>query len=214
MMQSVSFEVEKLRKTFNRQLIFTDVSFMLRETGSLVIAGKNGSGKSTLLKILVGVLSQTKGSIKISLDGKELPRKGEFRYTGFVSPYLQLYDEFTAWENLVLINKIRCSSATDVYLTSLLERVNLTRARNQLVKTFSSGMKQRLKYAFALIHKPPILMLDEPTANLDSEGKEAVHRIITEQKQRGIVIVATNEPDEIAWCDSMLNLDELKGTGK
>ncbi len=209
-MSGLKFEVTGLSKTYNRRIIFSQVSFSLDNGGSIIIGGRNGSGKSTLLKILIGVLSQTKGTITVSVDGKEINKPELFRSIGFVSPYLQMYDEFSAFENLDLYRKIRNINTPDEILHSLLERVNLTPAKNQLVRTFSSGMKQRLKYAFALLHQPPILLLDEPTANLDSEGKAIVHQIVNEQKQRGLVIIATNEPDEIKWGDSVLNLDEFK----
>ncbi|TAK63966.1 MAG: ABC transporter ATP-binding protein, partial [Bacteroidetes bacterium] len=204
--------VQQLSKTFNRKLIFSNVTFNLKESGSLIIGGKNGSGKSTLLKILIGVLTQSKGAIAISVHGKAVKREEQFKYCGFVSPYLQMYDEFTALENLHFVKKIRGVQASDEFILSLLERVNLSAAKNQLVRTYSSGMKQRLKYAFGLLHQPPILMLDEPTANLDSEGKATVHAIVEEQKQKGILIVATNEPDEIKWGDTIINLDEFKNS--
>ncbi|MBI5214246.1 MAG: ABC transporter ATP-binding protein [Ignavibacteriae bacterium] len=209
-MNGLRFEVAGLSKTYNRRSIFSQVSFTLNEGDSIIIGGRNGSGKSTLLKILIGVLSQTKGTISVSVDGKEVKKQDLFRSIGFVSPYLQMYDEFTALENLDLYRKIRTINVADEMLSSLLERVNLTQAKNQLVRTFSSGMKQRLKYAFALLHQPPFLLLDEPTANLDSEGKAIVHEIVQEQKKRGLIIIATNEPDEIKWGDSVLNLDEFK----
>ncbi len=214
MKQTVTFEVDALTKTFNRKLIFSNVNFKLSQSGSIIIAGRNGSGKSTLLKILIGVISQTKGSINIKIDGKKITKQDLFKYIGFVSPYLQMYDEFTAWENLEFYKKIRCVEASDDFLNSLIERVNLPHAKHQMVRTFSSGMKQRLKYAFALLHRPPILILDEPTANLDSEGKGAVQQIVQEQKEHGIAIVASNEPDEMAWCDGVLNLDEFKVQAK
>ncbi len=210
MKQKVSFEVETVSKTFNRKLIFSNVNFKLSESGSIIIAGRNGSGKSTLLKILIGVISQTKGNINVEIDGKKVTKQDLFRYIGFVSPYLQMYDEFTAWENLEFYKKIRCVDASDQYMNSLIERVNLPHAKHQMVRTFSSGMKQRLKYAFALLHRPPILILDEPTANLDSEGKATIQNIVREQKEHGIAIVASNEPDEMQWCDGVLNLDEFK----
>jgi heme exporter protein A len=213
MMSGLRFEVTGLSKTFNRRIIFSQVNFALEHGDSIIIGGRNGSGKSTLLKILIGVLSQTKGTFAVSVDGKEVKKENLFRSIGFVSPYLQMYDEFTAFENLDLYRKIRTISVPDEILHSLLERVNLTNAKNQLVRTFSSGMKQRLKYAFALLHQPPILLLDEPTANLDSEGKAIVHQIVEEQKQRGLIIIATNEPDEIKWGNSVLNLDEFKTKG-
>lgn len=95
-------------------------------------------------------------------------------------------------------------------IKNVLERVNLYSRRDDLVRGYSSGMKQRLKYACALLHDPIVLILDEPTSNLDSEGVEMVWAIAEEQKKNGILIVATNEPEELKMCDEVINLDELK----
>lgn len=71
---------------------------------------------------------------------------------------------------------------------------------------YSSGMRQRLKYAFALLHRPPVLLLDEPTANLDSAGVEMARSVIEEQRNHGLAVVATNEQSEVAWGDSVIAL--------
>ena len=85
--------------------------------------------------------------------------------------------------------------------------MGLASRAHDFVRTFSSGMKQRLKYACALLHDPPILLLDEPTANLDAEGHSIVRTIIDEQKRRSLVIVATNETEEVMWCCQAIDLD-------
>ena len=206
-MGSVSFQVSSLRKDFNRRSIFPDVSFSLRERDSLVITGCNGAGKSTLLKVLAGVLSSTQGLINISIEGNEIHSIDRFQCIGFVSPYLQLYEEFTAWEMIELIRNIRGVGVSTEFLKELLNRVNLYERRDDFLRTYSSGMKQRMKYACALVHQPPILILDEPTANLDKEGSAIVLRIVQEQKERGIVVIATNDEEEIPWCGKRISLD-------
>jgi heme exporter protein A len=206
-MPAILFQGSNLKKVFNRNTIFSDIHIELRETQSLAITGRNGSGKTTLLKILAGVSSATKGSVEFSLGGSPIDPIDWFRFLGFVSPYLQLYDEFTAWENLDLARRIRAIHAENSRLQTLLERVGLSQRNDNPVRTFSSGMKQRLKYACALLHDPPVLLLDEPTANLDVDGKSMVQAIIKEQRQQGVVVIATNEPDEVTWSGSILNLD-------
>ena len=206
-MASVTIHASNLRKDYNRRTIFSDISFSLKAWESLVITGRNGAGKSTLVKVLAGVLSSTRGTVSIAEDGKDIHRNDHFRYLGFVSPYLQLYEEFTAWELLELVRRIRGIEAPDELLKALLTRVDLYDRRNDFVRTYSSGMKQRMKYACALLHLPPILMLDEPTANLDQQGCEIVMDIVKEQKQRGIVIVATNEEEETSWCEKTISLN-------
>jgi heme exporter protein A len=118
-----------------------------------------------------------------------------------------MYDEFTAVENVVILESMRTGRAPAVAeVESLLGEVGLAARRHDRVGTFSSGMKQRVKYATALIHRPPLLILDEPTANLDDEGTAFVHRVVERQRESGIVVVATNEASEAAWCSSRIEL--------
>ena len=209
-MQEIVFTVEGISKTFNRRKIFEDIHFSLHQSHSLAITGKNGSGKSTLVKILSNVLSPTRGNIDLTIDGKKVPAADRFNYLGFVAPYLQLYDEFTGLENLQLFRNIRGLNTSKESLEELLCSVNLLERRNDFVRTYSSGMKQRLKYAFALFHNPPILILDEPRSNLDAEGIATAYKIIEEQQQHGIVIIATNDDDDLAHCKHIIDLNVKK----
>lgn len=210
-MSSLEFSAAGIGKTFNRRKIFSGIEFVLHEGESLAIAGRNGSGKSTLLKILAGVLSPTRGTVALSLHGTTVAPAERFTAIGMVSPYLQLYDEFTGWENLDFLRRIRAIEVPDSDLTDLLRRVNLLPRKDDEVRTYSSGMKQRLKYAFALLHRPPLLLLDEPASNLDAEGIETVRGIIADQKGRGALIIATNDPADIEYCDRTIDLNAQAG---
>jgi heme exporter protein A len=212
------FDIRALKKTFGRRTIFHDLSFQLKTHDALGVAGRNGSGKSTLVKILAGILSPTAGWVELSLGGRSISADRRYESIGFVSPYLQMYDEFTGWENLELIGRIRGTGAPSDVIASLLRRVRLFDRKDHLVRTYSSGMKQRLKYAFALLHQPTILILDEPTSNLDAEGIEMVHGIMEESKEQGILIVATNEDRDLEPCTSVVDLNAFapgdKGGGR
>ncbi len=210
-MARIEFSAAGISKTFNRRKIFSGIEFALRENDSLAITGRNGSGKSTLLKILAGVLSATRGTVTMALDGALIQQSDRHASVGLVSPYLQLYDEFTGWENLDLFRRIRAVAVPDAMLTELLQRVNLLSRKDDEVRTYSSGMKQRLKYAFALLHRPPLLLLDEPTSNLDAEGIATVREIIREQKERGVLIIATNDPEDIGYCSRSIDLNVQPG---
>lgn len=199
-----------IKKSFGRLLVFDSINFELTNNSSLAVAGKNGSGKSTLLKIIAGLLSPSSGEVIYQINGKKIDKLDWFKFVGFVAPYLQLYDEFTGYENLEILAKIRGVKNYKGKIEDILERVNLYSRRNDFVRGYSSGMKQRLKYACALLHDPIVLILDEPTSNLDPEGVEMVWAIAEEQKRKGILIVATNEPEELKICDEVINLDELK----
>ncbi len=207
----VKLQLSDISKTFNRRVIFSGLSLSLENTASLTVTGKNGSGKSTLMKIIAGVLSPTRGTVGISADGKTLHRADHYTLFGFVSPYLQLYDEFTGFENLDLTLHIRGLRRQRDHIKEALDRVGLGDRGSDLLRTYSSGMKQRLKFAAAIIHHPQILLLDEPTSNLDESGKEIVHGIIREQREHGLLIVATNESDELGFCDQILRLDPQTG---
>jgi len=200
-MKRIALTASGVAKEFNSRKIFENISFSLSSPSSLAITGKNGAGKSTLSKILAGLIGSTKGSLTYKLNEKQVGIE-EFKHSiGFVSPYLNLYDEFTALENLQILSRIRAiTQQNEVRMKELLNLVNLWKRRDDLVGTFSSGMKQRLKYVFALLHNPIVLILDEPTSNLDEEGIEFVQRIMKQQKEEGVLIVATNDKEEADRC--------------
>jgi heme exporter protein A len=202
----MKFSATNLQKKFGRRLVFSAVSFSLEKGDALSIAGKNGSGKSTLAKICAGVLSPNNGTIDFFLNETLLPFERRFQYIGFVAPYLQLYDEFTPSEHIEFLRRVRNQILHSSDTDSLLERVKLLSRKNDFVRTFSSGMKQRLKYALALLHSPSLLILDEPTSNLDEEGRIVVFEIIREQRERGMIIVATNEQPEVELCNKHIQL--------
>ena len=196
-----------ITKEFNRRTIFRDVSVSLSQGDSLAITGRNGSGKSTLVKVVAGLLSATRGKVEYSIDGKPLDIDNLRCHIGFVSPYLQLYDEFSGSENLELLSKIRSEVGIDRgRIQEVLETVGLWERRSDYVRTYSSGMKQRLKYAFAVLHRPSLLILDEPTSNLDHDGIAMVKKVVDEQKNQGVLIVATNDADEAGWCSANIEL--------
>jgi len=206
-MSSMTLALTGVTKEFNRRSIFRDVSFSLGSGDSLAITGRNGSGKSTLVKIVCGLLSPTRGTIEYANGGKSIEGEDVRNHIGLVSPYLQLYDEFSGMENLELLTAIRSDRALENGLIEeALNDVGLWERRNDFLRTYSSGMKQRLKYAFAVVHRPDILILDEPTSNLDKNGIEMVMRRVSEQKKGAILIVATNDADEATWCAKKIEL--------
>jgi heme exporter protein A len=181
-------------------LVFRDISFALSPGDSLAVTGKNGSGKSTLVKILAGLLSPSGGSVTYETSGVRLSHDEVRPSLGFVSPYLQYYEEFTAVEILSIIARIRSSDPDPARRRPLMEQFNLWERKDDVVRTYSSGMKQRLKYVVALEHSPSVLLLDEPTSNLDEEGIRAVRTVLAEYATSGVLVIATNDASEAAWC--------------
>ena len=98
----------------------------------------------------------------------------------------------------------------DARAALLLKQFSLYEKRNDELRTYSSGMKQRLKYCAALLHEPPLLVLDEPCANLDEEGIAVVRDVMTHQKRAGILIIATNDRDDLTYADSVVTVERAK----
>lgn len=202
--------LNNLSKTFERRKIYSNINYTFSGNGIFGIAGSNGSGKSTLIKIIAGILSPTKGTAEIILDNRKIESEELHSVIGFVAPYLILYDEFSAEENLILSAKIRGINYNAEKTDELFSKFLLYERRKDLLKTYSSGMKQRMKFIFSMIHNPPFLLFDEPTSNLDVEGKESVYSLIKEVSQNSLVLIASNEESDLAICSDVLQLAEFK----
>ena len=209
-MSDYSIQTLSLTKAFGRRLIFKEINFVWEKNGIFGISGPNGSGKSTLVKIIAGLLSSTKGKIIHKNSDKEIISEKLHDHIGFVSPYLVLYEEFSAWENLEIFAKIRGIILDEERVKKYMEEFLIYDRRNDLVKTYSSGMKQRLKFVFALMHLPQVLIFDEPTSNLDEGGKKVVYNIIQNEGKDRIVIIASNEKNDLEFCDDILYLEKDK----
>lgn len=209
-MTDFSLQVHSLQKSFGRRLVFNGITFNLNKPGVFGISGPNGSGKSTLIKILAGINSPSKGQVIHSYNGKAIISEKLHNYIGFVSPYLVLYDEFSAWENLSYFASIRKVSFDKTKVENLLAQFLLLNRKDDLVKAYSSGMKQRLKFIFALMHSPQFIFLDEPTSNLDDEGKKTVYNLIKSEGDKAIVVVASNEKNDLLYCTEVMDLNNYK----
>ena len=209
-MSDYSLQSDSLSKSFGRRLIFSNINFQWQEKGIFGISGPNGSGKSTLVKIIAGLISPSKGKLIHKNSGGEILSEKLHNHIGFVSPYLVLYEEFSAWENLKIFAEIRGVTFDEARVLSYLKEFLLENRKDDLVKTYSSGMKQRLKFIFALMHSPEVLIFDEPTSNLDDEGKKVVYKIINDEGKQRVVIVASNETRDLELCNEVLLLEKYK----
>jgi heme exporter protein A len=209
-MSDYSLQSDSLSKSFGRRLIFSNINFQWAEKGIFGISGPNGSGKSTLVKIIAGLISPSKGKLIHKNSGGEIIPEKLHNHIGFVSPYLVLYEEFSAWENLKIFAEIRGVTFDEARVLFYLNEFLLENRKDDLVKTYSSGMKQRLKFIFALMHSPEVLIFDEPTSNLDDDGKKVVYKIINDEGKHRIVIIASNETKDLELCSELLLLEKFK----
>ena len=199
-------ELNDIAAGYGARRVLAGLTLTLCGGETLVVAGANGSGKSTLLRLICGLQRPTAGTITY-IAGERRARPEEARdLVGWVAPDLQLYRELTALENLHFFARVRGLRRTTAELEALLEAVELGGRGDDLLAAYSSGMAQRLRYAYALLHAPPVLLLDEPTATLDERGAALVERIVARQRERGITVVATNDPRELRWGDHILRL--------
>jgi heme exporter protein A len=206
-MSGVSVEFARVSKRYGSRTVLASVSGTLESGQVLVVAGPNGSGKSTLLNILAGVLRPSRGEVTYRGGDGPVPRARWFERLGMAAPDMSVYEELSALENLHFFARLRGLAVADAVLRDLLVNLGLpAREQTRLVGTYSSGMKQRVKLAQAVLHEPPVLMLDEPSSNLDAAGHEAVAGLVARFRPRAAVAVATNDPREIAWGDARIDL--------
>jgi heme exporter protein A len=189
----ISLDLRDISKSFGPLDVFSGISIST-QSGCVVVAGPNGSGKSTLLRIIAGLLAPTSGEVIIKRDGHRVGAGGQREVVGLV-----------ATENLRFFARVRGLRKTDAELREALARLGLAGREDDRLAAYSSGMRQRVKYAFALVHDPPVLLLDEPSANLDEAGVSVVESVINERR-RGIVVLATNDPSELRYGDQVLRL--------
>ncbi|NOX88236.1 MAG: ABC transporter ATP-binding protein [Calditrichaeota bacterium] len=197
---------EQIVKRFGTHLILRNINFEVRSGSSLVITGANGSGKTTLVKILSNLIAPTRGRVIYQNEKGSIPRDHMYRFIGLVGPYLQLYQELTAQENLVFFARMREVSDYENRIAFLMERLGLKGREKDPVKAYSSGMQQRLKYVCALLHEPEILFIDEPRSNLDQQGVDTVYEILSEQKKDKILVVATNDREDLRLADQIIKV--------
>ncbi len=204
-------QAKNLGKRFATRILFRDLEFSVEGGRSLAVTGANGTGKSTLLRILAGVLSASKGEVLLFEGERVVPRERHPLRVGLVAPYLNAYDGFSPRENLQFIGRVRRLANAAERIASTLEAVGLSERMNDPVSTFSSGMKQRVKFAAALLPEPAVLLLDEPRVNLDAAGLDMVVRLIERQRAAGgVVIVATNDPEEAEQHGRVLRIEDFR----
>jgi heme exporter protein A len=204
--QDIQLELDDVGAGYGARRVLAGVTLTLRTGETLVVAGQNGSGKSTLLRLICGLQRPTSGRVAYITGGQRRGPEQARDLVGWVAPDLQLYRELTALENLAFFASLRGLRRSRAELGALLEEVGLAGRGDDLLAAYSSGMAQRLRYAYALLHQPPVLLLDEPTVTLDERGAALVERVVAAQRQRGITVIATNDPRELRYGDYVLKL--------
>lgn len=203
--------LKEISRAFGQQTIFKQLNYNFEQGETYAVLGGNGSGKSTLLSILYSSLSPTKGSISWTLNGKNVPvSKVPFRVS-LSGPYYELIEELTALEFLDFHQKFK-PFIKGISSAKLLEIAKLEQARNKEIQHFSSGMKQRFKLALSLLADVDLILLDEPTSNLDPTASKWYHELVQTYRGKRTLIVGSNfNSAEMGFCTHQLNITDYKG---
>lgn len=183
--------VEGLSKTYENGTIAVDgISFSLNKGEIFGFLGPNGAGKTTTIKLLCGMLNPSKGNCQVLNIDPTKNAKELHQVIGVVTEHAGMYDHMTAYENLQFYGQLfgMSHSECEEQINLLLKRLNLLDAMNKKLSTFSTGMRQRLSLARALLHNPQILFLDEPTSGLDPESAQNVNSLICELAAKGTTV--------------------------
>jgi ABC-type multidrug transport system ATPase subunit len=196
--------LENLGRRFNREWIFKGINYTFSSENKYAILGPNGSGKSTLLSVLSGSLTPSEGSISY-INGKALAAEQIFKEVSLAAPYLDLVEEFTLQETIDFHFQFK-KYQQGLNATSVLDLLALTKAQDKPLKYFSSGMKQRTKLVLAFCSDTPVLVLDEPTSNLDAQGNQWYLELVEKFAKNRLVLVGSNQPYEYEFCEHRLDI--------
>jgi heme exporter protein A len=197
--------VRNLSKRYGRKSVLTNVNLAVAEGQVMALLGANGAGKTTLMRIVAGLAKPNRG--EIILGGVTLSHAGAElrRYIGLVSHLPLLYDNLSGYENLAFFARMYDMQRPAMRIEAVLRAVDLWAARRDLVRTYSRGMMQRLAIARAVLHDPPVLLLDEPDTGLDQGSAQMLHGLITRlcAANRAILLTTHNLDRALTWADSL-----------
>ncbi len=181
---------ENLCKQYGRRKAVDSISLEVNAGEGIVLFGPNGAGKTTLMKMIAGVTKPTSGSVFIDNQNIHSPdNRKVFSTFGYISHQALTYPELTAYENLLFFARLYGVENREKVCDDLILKVGLKERRDDLVGGFSRGMKQRLSIARALVHNPPLLLLDEPFTGLDRHAAIMLSHLLEEAKEGGRTFV-------------------------
>jgi len=205
-------EVTKLIKRFGAKTVLSNLDFQVAEGEFVALMGPNGAGKTTLLRILSSLMKATYGSILI--NGYRLPDQSAAVRSrlGIVSHLPLLYGDLTAEENLRFFGKMYSVNPLSIRVNEVLDLVGLHPRKNDLVRTFSRGMQQRLAIGRAILHDPAVLLLDEPHTGLDQDACEMLDHLLREVAATGRTVVMTSH--DLARVQDLARRFDVLSRGK
>ena len=207
----MQIELTGAGKRFNREWIFRHANLQFNSGVAYAITGHNGSGKSTLLQTIGGMLQLSEGKLAYAANGKAIADENAYRQISFCAPYLDVIEEMTLVEFLQFHSRFK-SYINGLQIQQVIEIVDLQAAAHKQIRFYSSGMKQRVKLAQAILSDTGIVLLDEPCSNLDAKGIALYHSLIKNYCTNRIVIVCSNDEIEYRFCQERIEMQQLKAS--
>ena len=204
-------EVKNIKKNYGKNEAVKGISFNIKEDEILGLLGPNGSGKTTTIGMLLGLLKPTSGEIFINGQKLEGNRIEILEQINFISPYIELPKKLTVKQNLTVYGKLYKINNIDERIKFLSEKLRLEDLLNSITGELSSGQKNRVSLAKALINEPKVLLLDEPTASLDPEVGDFVRSFLEDYKKEkkiSILLASHNMNEVTRLCKSILMMKD------
>ena len=204
-------EVKNIKKNYGKNEAVKGISFSIKEDEILGLLGPNGSGKTTTIGMLLGLLKPTSGEIFINGQKLEGNRIEILEQINFISPYIELPKKLTVKQNLIVYGKLYKIKKIDARIEYLSEKLRMNDLLNSVTGELSSGQKNRVSLAKALINEPKVLLLDEPTASLDPEVGDFVRSFLEEYKKEkkiSILLASHNMNEVTRLCKSILMMKD------
>ena len=195
-------------KRFNREWIFRNADLEFTAGTSYAITGPNGSGKSTLLQAIGGILQLSEGILRFT-DEKDNFLESPYGQLSFCAPYLEVIEELTLLEFLQFHQHFKTLIA-QLSVADVIRIIGLEAAAGKQIRYYSSGMKQRVKLAQAILSDTAVLLLDEPCTNLDAAGIQLYHSLIETYCQNRVVLVCSNDEVEYRFCTERISILDFK----
>lgn len=202
-------KLSRAGKRFNREWIFRKADLDFQSGSSYAITGPNGSGKSTLLQSIGGMLQLSEGTMEYTVQGKKVADEHIHRHVAICAPYLDVIEELTLLEFLDFHFSFK-QYLPGVDAAATVDIIGLKAAANKQIRYYSSGMKQRVKLAQAILCTADIVLLDEPCSNLDKQGIELYQSMVERFCTNRLVVVSSNDPVEYGFCQQVLEIAQWK----
>ncbi len=212
-MDEVLIRLKDIKKSFGDKRILHNINLNIHNGEIIGIIGKSGAGKTTLLKTIVGFLEPDKGDVLFELNKNQ--NKSHYRHFGFSTQEKSFYSRLTVKENLIYFASLHNLPKENLEkkIKKVLEKVQLSGEDNTIAKNLSQGMQKRLDIACAIIHNPSVLIVDEPTADLDPGLRKQIWSLIKSlnRKSEKTLIVSSHIPKELfSVCNKVFLLEDSK----